>query len=74
MGRTVRFPTTDSAEVRDRDEQFVHAFVENGGKAKAQCSPKTVERAISQLVTQGLVEKELTSTTPPKAKIRWISI
>jgi RecA-family ATPase len=43
-------------------------------KAKAQCSPKTVERAISQLVTQGLVEKELTSTTPPKAKIRWISI
>ena len=33
MGRTVRFPTTDDAEVRERDEQFVHAFVENGGNA-----------------------------------------
>ena len=33
MGRTVKFPTTDDAEVRERDEQFVHAFVENGGNA-----------------------------------------
>ena len=43
-------------------------------KAKAQCSAKTIERAINQLVAQGLVEKELTNTTPPKLKLRWISI
>ena len=43
-------------------------------KAKAHCSTKTVERAIDQLVAQGLVKKELTNTTPPKAQLKWIPI
>lgn len=43
-------------------------------KSKARCSVKTVERAIDQLVAQGAVEKALTPTAPPKAKIRLVPI
>jgi hypothetical protein len=43
-------------------------------KSKARCSAKTVDRAIGHLVAQGIVEKALTPTAPPKAQVRLVPI